>query len=204
MGVSRLSVSDGRWHRYLATLRSSIRNNERLIAVAVAVYFFGGVLGLVAGSTLDYVQLAQMSDVSATGRAQAGAGFTEILTANLGVGALLVSGVVTFGAAPLVLLFSNGIFHFYYVGLAPVDPFETAVLLVPHGVFELPGFWIAAAVGFRVPSNLVDYLRGTRDTIAKRTELVEMGALCALAVVLIVVGAAVEATVTTALADRFV
>ncbi|WP_135365148.1 stage II sporulation protein M [Halosimplex halophilum] len=202
MTVTDGPVVAGALTRRFAVLRSAVRANGRLIGAAAAVYLSGAVLGLGVGSTLDYARLARASGGTAVAGAGAGASFADLLAINLAVAVALLAGTVTFGTVPLVLLFSNGVFHFYFVGLVPAGPLEVAALLVPHGLFELPALWIAGAAGFRLPVNFLSYLRERRDTVVDRSELRELGVLAALALSLIVVGAVVEATVTTWLAGH--
>jgi uncharacterized membrane protein SpoIIM required for sporulation len=121
---------------------------------------------------------------------------------NVGVALFLLSGTVLFGATAVAGVVYNGMVMAGTVrgGLATgLDPGSVGALLAPHGVVELPGLLLAAAVGLMVPWKVLAYLARRRETVLTRGELADAVQLAALSVALILVAAWVEATVTPAL-----
>lgn len=129
--------------------------------------------------------------------------FTAILVNNLvalGVDAL---GLVTVGLVSVLMLFLNGLIIGVIVvaGLEQASPLLLAALVVPHGVIELPAFFLVGGMAFRVYHRLARYLMGYDDAPLTRVELFEMAVLLGVAVVMIVVAAAVEVYLTPEIAE---
>ncbi|TCP52252.1 stage II sporulation protein M [Tumebacillus sp. BK434] len=76
--------------------------------------------------------------------------------------------------------------------------------LLPHGIFELPAIVIAAAMGLKLGSVLLVPLRGKARLESFGFAWLEVVRLAWVPVVLLVVAAGVEATVTPYLLDKFV
>lgn len=118
---------------------------------------------------------------------------------NLTVTLVLLAGGVTFGLTTIVGLLFNG----YLLGVLVSAALErgvaastVALYVLPHGVFELSGFFLAAAVGLAVPVRFVQYLRGEQDRPISPGQLVGFVRLSLTAAVLVVLGAWIEAHLT--------
>lgn len=126
-----------------------------------------------------------------------------LLVNNLVALAVVLSGVVTFAVTTAASLLFNGLLIGFLLGAVDRPSLAvTAALILPHGVLELPAFWLAGAVAFRVTHRLVRYLRGSDDQVLPAAERYEAVLLALLAVGLIVVAAVVEATLTVEVAER--
>lgn len=80
----------------------------------------------------------------------------------------LLAGAVMFGLTAFIGLVFNGLALGSLVATAlerTSDYVFIALLVGPHGIFEIPALLMAAAVGFRVPHQVVRYLRGERDEL---------------------------------------
>jgi stage II sporulation protein M len=119
-----------------------------------------------------------------------------VLRHNLLALGVAATGVLTFGVMTAFLLFVNGLLLGAVLVAAEADSLVLAAALVPHGVLELPAFWLVGAVAFRIVARLVDYLRGAVDRFLPREEVAEAVLLFGLAVLLLAVAAWVEATLT--------
>lgn len=158
------------------------------------------------GSAAGYAFTDLSGEHSSRGESEAFTAPTleSILASNLSVALSLVSGSLLLGVPTVVTLLYNG----YVLGALATNAVaegELAVmlaLLAPHGVLELPAFWILGSCGLRIPIELIRHLRGERETVLTRTEIAELCRLIAVALGLIVAAAAVECTVTLALAER--
>ncbi|WP_424003404.1 stage II sporulation protein M [Haloarcula salina] len=177
----------------------------RYVPVAALLLLASGLVGFVLGSQVP------ASWLEAPGTAGQSA-FTppELTTVSLAVhnlGALFVMflGAVSLGTATVLSLVLNGLVIGAVIAIAlkQVSPVVVAALIVPHGLVEIPALLLVAAVGLRFGWLSIQYLRGRTDAFVTTRDLREAGWLLALAVVLIVVAAFVEANLTLEIADRF-
>lgn len=170
------------------------------LAAAVAVFALGTGLGwlLIGGVSLsalaEFGTEASLFPSRITVR--------TILVNNLLALTVVLSGVVTFAVTTAVSLLFNGLLIGFFLGAAaPATLPETLALILPHGILELPAFWIAGAVAFRVTHSLVRYLRGDADEILPPSERYEAVLLALLAIGLIVIAAVIEARFTVEIAE---
>lgn len=129
-----------------------------------------------------------------------------VLWNNLKAAGLLVAGGVAFGLLPMVMVFINGLL----VGMVSGDvvrqgfglfPF-ILVGILPHGLFEIPGYIIGGTLGVRLGFNILGYRRGRQH--GRGIKAVVLDTLLVLAVVvvpLLVVGSLVEVTITRYLVE---
>jgi len=79
---------------------------------------------------------------------------------------------------------------------------KTLLLILPHGVFEIPGMIIAGAAGFKIPYELLRFALGKKEEIISEKDAKEFFKLVAISIVLIFIAAVVENTVTAKIAER--
>ncbi len=127
--------------------------------------------------------------------------FVAIAKPNFSCYALFLVGILTMGLEATV--------HLGYLGVATgiaVAKLTTAgvpfghvlTLLLPHAIFELPGFLLAGSLGFRGGLMFLRYLRGRLLVVPG--EIRRMSFVAAAAFGLLVAAAFVEAVVTPAMA----
>lgn len=191
---ARLRAAHAIWRRWLVLYGS----------VAALVLGVSTVAGFLLGSAVPVDSLAPVD-----GGAGPNGTFPPLTTLGLAVNNLTAMVVLLFGAVSvgLVTVFGlvlNGLVIGAVVGIAvqQVDPLVVAMLIVPHGILEIPALLIAAAIGFRFARLTVRYIRGLEETLVTRRDLREAGWLVLTAALLIVVAAYVEANVTLELAER--
>lgn len=185
-------------------------SDARFVLHRIAAHWFGWpllaalgtfALGAAVGAALTATTPPQAL-VDAAAAFDAESPFPDRLTAltifrhNLLALGTTAAGVLTFGFTTALSLFFNGLLIGVVVVAAGVEPVVLAAALVPHGVFELPAFWLVGAVAFRIVARLVGYLRGTVDRVLARRELAEAAVLLGIAVLLLAVAAWIEATLT--------
>ena len=135
--------------------------------------------------------------------------FPALTTVDLAVNNLVAMvalslGAVSLGLVTLFGLVLNGLLVGAVVGIAvqQVNPLVVALLILPHGVLEIPALLVASTVGLRFARLTVRYIRGLEETLVTRRDLREAGWLMAFSAVLILVAAYIEANVTLMLAER--
>jgi len=116
-----------------------------------------------------------------------------------------MTGVLTFGITALPSLYAAG-FTFGH-GLArarerDLSAFQVALLIVPHGLFEISAILVAGVVGVSSARLVVMYILDCRPRF--RTEMSVVVSLVAVALCLVLVGAIVEAYLTPQLLRLFV
>lgn len=180
--------------------RATLAYTWHLVA-AVGIFTIGILagVGLVVGG-VDLLAVIGIEDVTEL--------FPEELTTvgifvnNLQASLLMVLSGLTLGLLTAFALFANGVVVGYVAtpAVAETGLFGTLLLLVPHGIFELPAVFIAAAIGFWIAVVLTDRIRGRREDLRPDSEEQRrLGALGGTAVLLLGVAAVVEVHVTPAL-----
>ncbi|USZ66946.1 stage II sporulation protein M [Halorussus salilacus] len=125
--------------------------------------------------------------------------FVGIVLNNTFVLVAIVLGSVTFGLTAMFLLYTTGAALGSAVRIAleqGFDPLTVGLLVVPHGVLELPAFFLASAIGFDTAWGIIAYLRGSRDRPLTAERAWRYAELILVAFGLIIVAAWVEAAVT--------
>jgi stage II sporulation protein M len=130
------------------------------------------------------------------------AGIWTVFAHNAGIALGAAAGVLTFGVYTTWVVLVNG----FTIGAVAADAVEAngwawaALGLLPHGVVELPAFWLAGAVGFRWLAFVRTVARGDRDRIGGPWLVLESLAVVGFALALLLVAAVVEVLVTFRLA----
>jgi uncharacterized membrane protein SpoIIM required for sporulation len=130
--------------------------------------------------------------------------FCYVMVTNLRVTFLLLSGALLFGMTTAVNLVFNGL----NLALAiktlngSMSLRKILLLILPHGIFEIPAIIIAGAAGFKIPYEVIRYLAGRKEVILTREDIKEYLTLALTSVILIVIAAWIEANVTLEIAKR--
>jgi len=190
----------------LSTIRAVSRRWLALYFPAAAVLLCVSALaGFLLGSAVP-IDALPMPEQSGTDSASI---FPPLTTSAIAVNNLvamgfLLLGAVSVGLLTVVGLVLNGVLIGAVVGIAvqQLEPAVVAALIVPHGVLEIPALLIASAIGLRFGRLTVRYIRGLEDELVTRRDLREAGWLVAVAVLLIVAAAYIEANLTIEIADQ--
>ena len=124
-----------------------------------------------------------------------------ILISNLKLLFLLI--IPTFGFHTILNLFYNGISNGIILGTS-IRKFSDAtfvlLLIIPHGIFEIPAIIIAGAAGFKIPYEIIRYLAGKKEQPLTKEDIKEYLTLALISIILIVIAAFVEAYITLKIA----
>ena len=178
-------------------LASAWREHWPYFKLSVAIFFVGSIIGaLLVMMEVDLLAIIGIDDL--------GEAFPEeittltILINNTVVFVLALVGVFSFGLLTAVILLFNGVLVGYVVlpAAEEVGIGFVAVAILPHGILELPAFFVASAVAFRLIHRFILRIRDRRDRMLDPGDLRRMALLLAVAWVVLAVAAAVEAIVT--------
>ncbi|NJE61370.1 stage II sporulation protein M [Thermococcus sp. 21S7] len=130
--------------------------------------------------------------------------FANIFVNNLKVVLLLsFGGALTFGGLTLLNLVANGVNlgTLFYDFLIIRDIKTFLILLLPHGIFEIPAIVVAGAAGFKIPYELLRFVLGRKGEIISEEDAKEFFKLVAISVIMILIAALIESTVTLKIAE---
>ncbi|KAF5083996.1 stage II sporulation protein M [Methanobacterium aggregans] len=187
------------------------KRNETFLVISTTIFLVSMFVGYAFSGALDSFLSLVLSDFKKR--------FTEgqlklttlsILTNNLYVAVVIYFGGLIFGIGTFVYLAFNGLFLGYAATQYPLGNF--IIFTIPHGVFEVIGIIIAGAAGFRLTSWIVNVLKDMlhiRSDISTVTqmkyvfethmdEIWESLKLFAIAVVLLIIAAVIEANLSIA------
>jgi len=115
----------------------------------------------------------------------------------------LLTGAFLFGLTTFLSLGINGYYLGCYTAVAVLgksyDKF--LILIIPHGLLEIPAIIIAGAAGFKIPYEIVRYLAGKKEQILTKEDIKEYLTLALISIILIVIAAWIEANVTLKIAE---
>ena len=130
--------------------------------------------------------------------------FPTILINNLKVVFLMLAGSITFGLSTFINLIFNG----FNVGVLVGSTFLTneplkliTGLILPHGIFEIPAMIISAVAGFKIPYEVIQYLRDKKEKPLTEEDIKEFLKLAGISIILIIIAAFVEVYITPEIAN---
>ena len=142
----------------LEEIKSAFVENKTALLLAVAIFFFFFFLGFLLNPYLhdllnpvveDLTQKVKQGVIKLT--------FKSLFMNNIRIVFLMFVLGVFFCFSAAILAF-NGFFTGYYVATTD-NLFESAMLIIPHGIFEFSSCIIACAAGFVLFSFLVRFLK---------------------------------------------
>jgi stage II sporulation protein M len=124
--------------------------------------------------------------------------FTKLFANNLEACLLLFLGGASFGIFTIFIMSLNGIVIGAIMEIVHYDhsPLFVAAAILPHGIFEIPAFIIAGALGVQLAQSLIAEWYDQADAAAGAYRFARMFVVYVLP--LLVTAAAVEAFITPA------
>jgi len=180
----------------------SIEENLKVVYLSAILYCSSIIIGFFNYTTSAITSNLQVMSVNTLVHLS-NLNLGSILTNNLTLITLLISGSAVLGIPTFNLILYNGIF--FGISLANsiqngTSIFEICLLTLPHGILEIPAIIIAGAAGFKIPYEIVRYLVGKKEQILTREDIKEYLTLALISVILITVAAWIEANITLKIA----
>ncbi len=129
--------------------------------------------------------------------------FIDILKNNIQVILIILLGSFILGVPSFLNIVSNGFLLGGSIQTAiknGASLYDVLLLLIPHGIFEIPAIIIAGAAGFKIPYEIVRYLAGKKEQILTKEDVKEYLTLALISIILIVIAAWIEANITLKIA----
>ncbi|MGH0945268.1 stage II sporulation protein M [Bacillus mycoides] len=167
--------------------------NRRIILASIIIYILGIILGLVFSDILQ-------TDPPTKG-IKANLGFLHFTYHNLLANILTCFSFFTFGIFTIVLIIYNG----FLIGISSIHSIEQGhnllyviCALLPHGIFEIPAFIFAGAIGFKGLDFILKKITG------KKVELFFRDIFTMLLVIFILtcIAATIEANITPMILNK--
>ncbi len=197
--------------RYEGTLTALYKRNEKFLGLSAAIFFISLFLGyFLSGLFSIFLESFYQNFQKSVAKGDLELTTLSIFLNNLKVTFYIYGGGLLFGVFTILFLFIQGSFIGYFATKMPLGDF--ILFTLPHGVFEIAGVIIAGAAGFRLASFIYSYLNSVLtetwygsplDKMAhvfrnNWEELKESLQLYAIAVVLLLIAAFIEANITLA------
>ncbi|HET8574770.1 MAG TPA: stage II sporulation protein M [Candidatus Paceibacterota bacterium] len=190
------------------SFQSSLRPSYFLGTYLMAVFLIF-IISLVLGIVLAWVfpkeaftffqgTLSNLPPIQDISNAQL---FFQIFLHNLSIAAGMFLLGIFFGIVPIVIIFLNGatIGLFAFVLVQGMGLKTTLIGLLPHGIFEIPGVLIAAALGMLLGFNVLQHVFGKNAPAFGKTFWYSFRRFVIFVIPLLLVAAFVESYVTQAL-----
>lgn len=195
-------------NRYLKFFSGLYQRNKKLLAISLLIYFFsiiGGVLLalFVSGPVNNFLSVMVKSDRQFLSHN----GFTtlSIFSHNLQSICLTFAAGIT-GVITVLILAFNGFIYGSFLGYAvnnptiggqassigALSPVKFIVYTIPHGIFEISGFIIAAAAGLRLTTIIINIILKDNELKYYFEDFKDALALFLIAVVLTFIAAIIE------------
>jgi len=212
--MSKTSTDNDFLHKSRDYFVGLYHRNVKFIIFSTTIFFIaviiGGLLGYFLPRSVENFLMTIVKSDQLLAREHGITTYT-ILTHNLqSLFITFLGGIV--GLITFVAIFLNGFIYGSFLGylgsnhvtsttLGPLSPKLFIIYTVPHGIFEISGFIIAGAAGFRLTKIVYNLLRNDNSVSDHYWEFKDAMALFIIAIVLIVIAAIIEANYTLPLGN---
>ena len=89
----------------------------------------------------------------------------------------MLAGAITFGLSTFINLIFNGFNVDILIGSTFLtnEPLKLiTALILPHGIFEIPAMLISAIAGFKIPYEVIQYLRDKKEKPITEEDIKEL------------------------------
>jgi uncharacterized membrane protein SpoIIM required for sporulation len=198
--------------KFESTLGALYRRNEKFLFLSAAIFlgsiFIGYFLsGIFSGLNQYFGTIFKdLQDGARSGELKLET--IPIFLNNIRIALIIYGGGLLLGSFTVIFLFINGAFIGYVASKVPLGDF--IIYTIPHGIFEVVAIIIAGAAGFRLATSVYYFIDGMLyetwygsilekiGFIFKKNldEVKESLILFAIALVLLVIAAIIEANLT--------
>ena len=199
------------WFNYFYGLYN---RNKLMLAIAAAIFFLALFIGIFVGYFFpDFTSNLLNQYVKGLLNIHIEKTALSIFLHNLQAALLNYLGGVI-GIIPVGALSANGfiigaffgylINHSYQTAIGFLYAREFIIYTLPHGIFEIPGFIIAGAAGFRLTTVVIELIKNVINKNPKNEDnwrFKDSLGLFAISVILLLIAAIIEANITIPLGN---
>ncbi|WP_225807107.1 stage II sporulation protein M [Thermococcus bergensis] len=145
-----------------------MKDNTKPLLLSFLLFFIGLFLGVTLSIHYEVHENVNIAPFLERELNEGKLSFSYIFKNNLKVSLLLsFGGALTFGGLTFLNLVFNGmnLGVLFYEALASNDIGIFLLLILPHGIFEIPGLIIAGSAGFKIPYELLKFALGKKEEI---------------------------------------
>ncbi|MCA6213509.1 stage II sporulation protein M [Thermococcus sp. 101 C5] len=182
-----------------------MKDNTKPLLLSFLLFFIGLFLGVTLSIHYEVHENVNIAPFLERELNEGKLSFSYIFKNNLKVSLLLsFGGALTFGGLTFLNLVFNGmnLGVLFYEALASNDIGIFLLLILPHGIFEIPGLIIAGSAGFKIPYELLKFALGKKEEIISEEDAKEFFKLVVISIVLILIAAIIESKITLKLAEK--
>jgi uncharacterized membrane protein SpoIIM required for sporulation len=207
--MSKMISDNNFWNKYSGVFIDLYYRNKTVLTLSVVIFFGFLFLGIIIG----YFSSDFIGNLLKTYVKSLHASNVELTTISLFLHNLKAALIAYFGGIigiiPVGALSSNGFVYGAFLGYlihgaivtssGVLTPVHFIIYTLPHGIFEIPGFIMACAAGFRLTTLVIGIIK----SMMRKTPISDHYwkfkdslALLAIAIVLIFIAAIIEANIT--------
>jgi|WetSurMetagenome_2_1015567.scaffolds.fasta_scaffold165550_1 stage II sporulation protein M len=204
-----------KYYRFFSELYN---RNKKFIIISAGVYFISLIIGLFVGYFVTSPIENFLTSLVKSDRqfvTENGISTASIFFHNLQSIFLTFAGGILVIITPSILFF-NGFIYGSFLGffasnhhiiggkvssVGLLNPTNFIIYTLPHGIFEISGFIIAGAAGFRITATIITLIMKDTPLSDHYGELKDAIALFAIAVILILIAAVIEANFSLSLGN---
>jgi stage II sporulation protein M len=201
--MSRMISDNNFQNKYLGFFIGLYKRNKMILKISVTLFFVPLLIGLFIGYFSSgftgnfltfYVKVLHGFHIEIN--------TLSIFKHNLQAALITYFGGII-GIIPAVTLSSNGFIYGAFIGyfthggiinnFGVSNPYDFIIYTLPHGIFEISGFIISGAAGFRLTTLVIAVLKRKNPINEHYWKLKDSLALLAIAIVLLFIAATIEA-----------
>jgi len=207
--MSKMTSDTNFWNKYLGVFIDLYNRNKTVLILSVVLFFGFLFLGLLVGYfSSDFIGNLLKTLVKTLHESNIKITTLSLFLHNLQAVLIAYFGGII-GIIPVGALSANGFIYGAFLGYllhgsivtssGVLTPGYFIIYTLPHGIFEIPGFIIAGAAGFRLTTMVMGVIKSMmrKSPISNHYwKFKDSLALLAIAIVLIFIAAIIEANIT--------
>lgn len=205
--MSRINISNDIFQdKHNDFFKGLYNRNKKLLTVSAIIFFASIIIGVLIGYFLADFMRSFLTIFADQLRSQVEISTVSIFMHNLRAALITYIGGVI-GIVPALALFGNGfvlgslvgyLMHGGILNHSSLNLVDILSYILPHGIFEIPAYIITGAAGFRLTTVITGSINNRRGKTYSdnHQKFKDSLALLAIAVILFVIAAIIEANFT--------
>ena len=183
--------------------KNTIFENNNWFRLTAAIFVFGIVTGLIISLFIPFIAEQALKNYASSIDTNIKPGFdlsVYVFTRNITITTVSSFLGIIFGLTSIFVTYINGIVLGVVFGYLPVrgfaNPFQIFLLILPHGIFEYIGTFLAMSFGLRLGINWIVDKKGKSRKQIFVEDLKKLISIYPLVFLLLLLAALIEGTIT--------